>query len=533
MNVVTEAEWAEFGRRSHPDRAHGEAIRDPLWRLCNLYRCTNENGQDVWFTPTLEQRTVLICIFIRGWRRIIIPKARQLGMSLLLCLIALDGMLWRDGFRAAWVDKKLPEAEKKMREKILYAFDRLPAAIRAGLKVLKRAESEEFTIQSAVGDAGNPPSPSTVQVGVSFRGGTVEMLVLSEWGWIQANDRQRSKEINDGALPAAERAADGLVVVETTWDGGLDGELGPYVREALDTPEEMKGPKSWRLLFFGWQTNALYRQSHGSIDMLSDAYFRSLVPFGVTLTHEQKLWYAEKRRTNPRIKNEYPTLMHECWEQLPEGSIYGDYIEVAKGEGRVLDFLPDKRFPVHTVWDLGHPLNTVTWLVQVTPMAIRWIDVLMEKEWTLEQRAAHLRALGWDYGVHCIPWESGEANSHSIKPVDEFRRVLGPSVRVVPRVLNKWTAINGMKGIFPRFVFLKGRTETGLEHLGRYRAVRETASGIAKDEPVHDKYSHAADAARQLWQAMDAGIIASGNVVGGEMAKTHAAPQVIKAGRRM
>ena len=36
-------------------------------------------------------------------------------------------------------------------------------------------------------------SISRYEAGVSFRGGTVQFLHVSEWGWIQANDPARSK----------------------------------------------------------------------------------------------------------------------------------------------------------------------------------------------------------------------------------------------------------------------------------------------------------------------------------------------------
>lgn len=531
MQEITIAEWEIFEQRTALDREDEEAMGDPMWRICNLYRCIDYDKQDAWFTPTTEQSIVLICIFVRGWLRIIIPKSRQLGMSLLLQLICADGVAFR-GLSAAWVDKTLPDAHKKLQEKFLFAFDRLPAEVLAGLEVISRDAKKGLVIRSS---ADALSLPSSFEVGKTFRGGTVQILVLSEWGWIQYHDPLRSKEINEGAMPAIEKAEEGLCVVETTWEGGLDGQLGPYVNEALTMPEAQRGRKSWRILFFGWLTDSRNRQSHGQIDRLSAEYFQKLEGQGIKLDAEQKLWYAEKRRLHTvKIKNEYPTVMHECWEQVPEGSIYGEFIELAKTEGRVNEFLPDKRWPVHTVWDLGHPMNTVTWLIQVTPQAVLVLDVLMEKEWTLEQRAAHLRALGWDYGVHCIPWESAEDNSHSIKPVDEFRRVLGASVRVVPVIRDKWIAINGVRTMFGRFVFRLPACAVGLDHLGRYRAVRETANGMAKDEPVHDKYSHAADAFRQLWQAMQAGIIASGNVVGGAVSPSaHSAPTVIKAGRRM
>lgn len=531
-SIITPEELAEWERRTAPERNPLEAMADPVWRLANCYMCLEPGGQDVHFIPSAEQRAVIVAIYMRGWLRIIIPKARQLGMSLLLCLIGLDSTVYREGFSAAWIDKTAPDAEKKLREKVKFAWKRLPDEVRSMLTVEK--DTNEMLSLRGPTLPGEPESPeSTFTFGINFRGGTVEFLVISEWGTVQNDDRARSREIKAGAVPAVERAENGLCVIETTWKGGLDGEVGPYVQEALSVPEDQKGPKSWRILFFGWQTCAAYQQSHGVVDPESERYFAEVEKHGVILTREQKLWYAEKRRTATSaktIKEEYPTLVHECWENLPQGSIYGRWIEEARAQGRITAFWSDRRWPVHTFWDLGHPLNTVTWLMQITPQEIRVIDILMEVDMTLEERAAWLRAKGWDYGCHCLPWDADEANSQSIKPVDEFRRVLGPSVRVVPKVLSVWDRISLTRGQLPRVVFHAENCKAGIEHLSRYRAERESTTGVAKDVPVHDRYSHAADAFGQMAQAIQAGLIEGGNVVG---AHTPSAPrqlEVKKAG---
>ena len=514
----------EWERRTAFERG---ALGDPVWRLANLYECQNQDGETVRFVPSPEQRLVIWCIFVLGWQRIIIPKARQLGMSLMLSLICLDQMLFKEGFRASWIDKTRPDARKKLKDKMLFAFDRLPESVREGVTINRRT-LDEFAVQSK----GEELSPeSLVSVGINYRGGTVEGLVCSEWGWIQAYDRLRSKEINDGALPAVERASEGWCVVETTWEGGLDGELGPYVAEALRVPEEQKGRRSWRILFFGWHTDRLYRQSHGYVDAESAKYFQEAEAMGLVLEHEQKLWYAERRRTKSRVKAEFPSFAHECWDSMPEGSIYGAWIERAKDAGRINDFQTDTRWPVHTFWDLGLPINTVCWLIQVTPQEIRVLDVQMELDITLVERWARLRAKGFTFGTHYLPWEADAAGTTGIKDVDEFRRVCGPNVRIVPVTHNKWTAITATREMFGRFVFHATNCEVGLEHLKRYRAERATSSGIAKDVPVHDKYSHAADAFRQCVQAIHAGMIEGGQAVGAVVQKSANAGMVRRAAR--
>ena len=512
-NAMTAAELAEWDQRT--DAARGEdGMSDPVWRMANLYTCANANGEIVKFTPTAEQRLVIWCIHARGWRRILIPKARQLGMSLVLCLLGFDFVLFNAGAKAALVDKSEDDAKKKLREKVRLAWEGIDPAIRATVPAALTANSITF---------GEGTDASAYEADVSFRGGTVQFLHVSEWGEIQMRQRERSREIRDGSLPAAERAENGVVVVETTWHGGLDGELGPYVREALDTPADQKGPKSWRILFFPWWGNTAYTSPHGYLDRESNEYFNKLeAEYGIKLSQVQMLWYASERRTrgNRAMRSQFPSVMSECWESMPEGAIYGSFIERARSENRIKAFISDNRWPVHTFWDLGHPMNTVTWLAQVTPEEIRVLDVVMELDITLEARAVLLAAKGWVYGNHFLPHDAGIRQTSGLCQADEFRRVfqsVGGHVRIVPRVADVWQGINALRGIFPRLVFRDPECRPGLEHLARYYSVRETATGIARDEPVHDRYSHAADALRQLAQALDGHMLAGGHSVAPEI----------------
>lgn len=515
----TVAEQLDYDRRACVDREDG--LEDPVWRLANLYRCMNSSGQDVPFTPTPEQESVIIAIFIRGWRRLLIPKARQLGMSLLLCLIATDGVIFKDGYAVSWIDKKGPDAEKKLKEKVLFAWDRLDPAIRATLKETKRNTSD-----LGLRLASDPAAPeSTFTAGIGFRGGTVQMMVISEWGWVQVFDRMRSAEIKSGALPAVELAEDGLCVVETTWEGGLDGELGPLVKEAQETPPDQQGPKSWRILFFGWHTNPAYEQDHGYIDAISAKYFAECEAKGLRLSERKKFWYAEKRRTMPRVKAEYPSFPEECWATVVEGAIYGAEMVAARDEGRIIPFRHDHRYPVHTFWDLGMPINTVCWYAQVTPTEIRVIDVDMELDITLEARAAKMRAKGYDFGFHYIPWEA-EMDHTTGSTRARMIAALGQNVRVVQKVARVENRIGMMRLQLPRCVFHAERCALGIEHLQRYRYERQTSSGTIKDAPCHDKYSHAADALGQMAQAINEGIVPNGGSVGGM--ETKAGPPVVR-----
>ena len=165
---------------------------------------------------------------------------------------------------SALVDKRGDDAEKKMREKVFVAWDALDSVYPPGAISEMERTSTRIGVRQSGGQA-----VSRYEVGVNFRGGTVQFLHVSEWGWIQANDPGRSKEILAGSLPAAEK---GIVVVETTWEGGKAGDVWPLVEEALAASPDASGPDTWRLLFFAWWTCAEYATRHGRVDAESAAY---------------------------------------------------------------------------------------------------------------------------------------------------------------------------------------------------------------------------------------------------------------------
>lgn len=554
---LTPEERAEYAARTSLDLDPEVAFFDPVWRIANRYRILSADGKDVPFRPNEQQIEVTWAIFVRGWQRIIIPKARQLGMSTLLSIIALDGTLWKDGCNAALIDKTGEDADKKHREKILFAWDRVDPYEKSCLIEDKR-NSDRLVISRKPCAGEDKPPESTFSAGINFRGGTLEFLWISEWGYVQNVDRQRSIEIKNGALPAVEKAENGVCVIETTWQGGLDGELGSLVTEAQNTPEHLKGPKSWRIMFFPWYNEPTYRQKHGQIDGISAAYFRDCARRGVVLDEEQMLWYAEKRRTATSaksIKEEYPTFVDECWENVPEGSIYGREIEQARAEQRIISFLYAKDYPVHTFWDIGAPINTACWLAQVTPHEVRLIDALFDVEMTMEQRAAWFRGLPYDFGNHYFPHDADTSvdSGDGQKPIQKFRKVFGPGCFVVPRIHNVWTGISDTQANFNRFKFRADmqqkhdpkapfpldafagplRMKLAVEALGRYRFIKESSTGIVKNEPLHDRYSHLADALRQLGQTLASGRVEHANAVGRrEFEPGHPRLQIIHAGSR-
>ena len=80
-----------------------EQLRNPYWRITNLYTITNKDGDKVRFKPNEPQQELLRDCHDRN----LVLKARQRGVTTLWCIVFLDDCIWNPNVRAAVIAHKL------------------------------------------------------------------------------------------------------------------------------------------------------------------------------------------------------------------------------------------------------------------------------------------------------------------------------------------------------------------------------------------------------------------------------------------
>ena len=100
--------------------------------------------------------------------------------------------------------------------------------------------------------------------------------------------------------------------------------------------------------------------------------------------------------------------------------------------------------------------------------------------------------------------------------LNELKEAGLASLRAVPRTHDIWVGVNRLRQMLPRFSFRIPQCERGLEALSNYRTVRETSTGIARDEPCHDWSSHACDGLRLVAEAEAAHMLRNAGAGGRE-----------------
>jgi hypothetical protein len=481
-------------------------LANPLWRLRNLYHIKRaDDGRIIRYEPRPEQQRVYDMLFKEGVKRLIILKARRLGMSTALDVLLTDQMLWNAGTQCSLVDQTAADAERKLATIAKVALDNLPPVALQCIEKLR--DSGSILEVSVAGEAA-----SSFFAGLRARGGTNNWLHLSEWGVIQADDPRRSEEILTGAIPSAEH---GRIIVETTWKGGRGGHLWEIVKAALETPEEAKTDKDWRVVFFPWWKDETYRVE-GDVATISPAISAYLDGMeqttGHTFSPQQRLWYDRQARDlGLFIYREFPTTLDECFKSPVEGAIYAGELDKLRASGAISAFKYDNSTLVHTAWDLGSPVNTVVWYFQVIRgNEIRVIDCDMDLDLTPVQRVAHMQAKGYPLGHHFLPHDAAATRTSGKADAQVYTEAGLANVRVLPRTHDIWVGINACLQMFPRFSFRLPACERGLDALANYAYKRSSATGIVVQEPVHNWASHAADALRMIAEAEMAGMLKTG-----------------------
>lgn len=488
------------------DETHLETrLADPVWRLTSgeLYKIAPADGSGLQpFIPRPEQVAIIRAVHVEGKRRILIPKARRLGMSTVLGLIMTDFVLFNKQRQCSLIDQNAADATRKLDRIIKVAVENLPDWLLSQVRVVKSNDSQ-LTLNINGPGAGD----STIYAGMNARGGSNDVLWVSEWGVIQHEDPKRSSKIRSGALPSARH---GITVVETTWAGGKGGDVWELLEPSLTGQAD-----DWHVMFFPWWIDPRNVAPEAQIDGPAERYFAKVAPRlereGIELSDEQRRWWAMERRAQGIfMARENPTFLDECWSAPIQGAIYAEAIERARAEGRICAMPVDGSNLVCTAWDLGAPANTCVWYFQIVGREIRIIDCDKGEKGTLTERVAYMLAKGYNYGKHYLPHDCTQTERSGTNFLTELANAGLPanSLVTVPRTASVWIGINHAHELFPALSFRSPHCDKGLEALSCYRKRTEGEGALSTEEPVHDWASHPADAFRMMAEAHRAGLIA-------------------------
>ncbi len=459
---------------------------DPKWRMENLYWIINKKGQRVKFAPNWAQDAMSKEI----WYCNIILKARQLGISTYICLLFLDRCLFNEDLSAGIICHTREDAEH-MFKRVKVAYDALPAEIK------KRRLATVDSARDLVFSNG-----SSLRVGTSMRGSTLQYLHISEFGKICAKFPEKAQEIITGSLNTI--APGQYVFIESTAEG-REGYFYDMCKKAQDDQKLGKqlSKLDFKFHFFPWWQEPTYRIG-SSVSLTQDdlEYFESLERRNIKLDAEQKYWYSARRLTQgDNMLREFPSTPDEAFESALDGAYYSKQMSIARVEKRICRVPYDHSVPVSTFWDLGYNDLTAIWFAQFVGKEIHLIDYIDGSGESLQEWIGYLSKKPYIYGKHFAPHdimahELGTGQSRQVTA-----RKMGLILQACPKA-EILSGINAVRTILNLCWFDETKCDRGIKCLENYKKEWDDRNGCWKSKPLHNLYSHGADAFRTLAAAL-------------------------------
>ena len=200
-------------------------------------------------------------------------------------------------------------------------------------------------------------------------------------------------------------------------------------------------------------------------------------------------------------------------------AIYGAEMDTLRKEGRLKDLKADPASPLYTFWDIGHADtgdDWTIWLVQFVQRDILFLDYYANSGKVPSHYANKIRDWEdkWKGRVvqNYLPHDGGRRDQVGKTTQDHLREAGLDRTKLVPRSPELWNGINRMRALLSRVYINQttccepwtlGETQmpSGVDCLDYYTKKVEASTGLIKDVPVHNQFSHGADAARTMAEA--------------------------------
>lgn len=466
---------------------------DRYKRLNNLYWILNDRGERVKFSLNCVQYLLYTALW---WLNIIL-KSRQHGITTFICIYFLDACLFNSNIRAGVIAHRLEDGKKIFRDKIKFAYENLPDAIKQARTLIKDDACELLLDNN-----------SGIYVSTTMRSGTLQYLHISEYGWICAHATQKAQEIKSGALETIHEG--GQVFIESTAEGPI-GDFKEMCCIAQAKVGRQLSKMDYKFHFFPWfqkvenQTDPEFVTISDDVKDYLDGVERIC---SIKLTPNQRAWYAQKKQTlKYLIYKEHPSTAEEAFQSAVEGAYYIEELSFAREQGRITRVPHLTNYPVHTVCDIGLGAGMPWIFYQRVGIEVHIIDcfVMSGKDDPYRGIEFYKRMLSkytdekrYIYGKHFCPFDIDKGELGTGKTLYDTARSVGLVFEPLPREISVLDGVQRLLNLFPRIWINADTCQPLIEAWSAYHRQWIDGLGIFTEEPVHDKSSHFADAGRYL-----------------------------------
>ena len=308
---------------------------------------------------------------------------------------------------------------------------------------------------------------------------------------------------------------------------GLNGSTFSFTGLATNTVESIKSfegcdvvwveeaqtvsKKSWDILIptIRKPNSEIWVSFNPNIDT-DDTYTRFVVNTPdnakvVKVNYTDNPWFPEvleiERQHSLKTNPDYANIWEGDCKAAVDGAIYANEIREAQEGGRITAIPYDPMMKVHVVMDLGWNDSMSVILCQKGISDLRIIGYIEDDHRTLDSYSAQLKNLSYNWGTMFLPHDGQSKDfKHGIS-AEEIMKKLGWDIRIVPKA-DIESGIKLARMNFHRIYFDKSAQRL-VECLKNYRRSINSATN-EPGAPLHDEFSHGADAFRYLCTSIEA-----------------------------
>lgn len=211
---------------------------------------------------------------------------------------------------------------------------------------------------------------------------------------------------------------------------------------------------------------------------------------------------AERLEFQRRDPEAYKNVWDGMCKPAVEGAVYYNEMQKVEESGRICHAPMDRLLRTHTIWDFGFNDSMVVILAQRLASEIRIVGYIEDSHRKVSDYVADLQAMpNVNWGTDFVPHDGYHHSHQTGTTTAEIMKRLGRTVAPVPDV-DVEEGIKQAREKFDRVYFNRAATPRLVECLKRYRRAVSKVTGEA-GRPLHDEFSHGADAFRYLMLVAD------------------------------
>lgn len=201
-----------------------------------------------------------------------------------------------------------------------------------------------------------------------------------------------------------------------------------------------------------------------------------------------------KRRQDP---DGYMTVWEGNTRRTLQGAVYANELREARLQGRITRVPYDRSKPVYTFWDLGRRDMTSIWFAQIVGFQFRIIDFYQNNLKHIDHYLQLLQSKEYTYLTHWIPKDGASEQLGQKLTIEAQMKAKGFTTKIVKEE-SIFNGITAVRTIFPNCWIDEVNCAEGIQCLERYQYEVDEVTKLFSDKPLHNFWSHGADAFRYL-----------------------------------